>query len=1040
MTTGTSLTRCFSGVLAAAALLSAGPGHARGPDAVNMVGRHGDRPELARAAQEDAKDAALERLGVRVGEHENFTRLVFDWPAAVAYSLTESDTKVTVTFARGARINLRRLRSQLGRGLANPRVRLREGRLEFTIERPPGLKVRHFAVGPKVVLDFGTAIGPEPQGDAKPARKAGSPSDAAPVVPDAPGRKTAAASAPVEKAARSAAAVPAPGKRAVAAGKDVAPAKPGDDAPKPAGATLIFEFPEPAGAAMFRREPYVWIVFDRRIQPSLDALRKSAAGLIKSMEQLPAGAGTAFRVEPTSGVNPQAERDGDRWIVRLRRWPIAPQSPIALRVRTDGGKGAEVVLPVPELGRILHVPDPGVGDTLIVATLRASGHGVSGRRRYPQFELLASAQGVAVKPLDDDVELRDAGALGVAVTRANGLHLSSVAGDGAVSGIANGPRVFDFANWAKGSAKNYNTALQAAIRATVEAAKGRRNDARLDLARLYFSRGMAPEALGALRAIESANSPLARQPEFRALKGASLAYMGRHGDAREYLLDTRLDRYREIALWRASMYFHAGEKAKAAALFRAGDEVLRTYHEPFRTRFALERIEAGIDARDIANASVWSKRLDERAAGLTRRDLARLRYCQGLLARHRGDLDRAVKYWTEAKTTKDRWNGARAEFALIDLGLQQETIGPDEAVERLERLSFQWRGDELELGVLDRLGELYLAKGDYRRSLARMRTAVTYFPDTDSSRRIAGRMGDVFKSLYLDGKADRMAPLKALALFDDFRELTPAGPGGDLMIRKLADRLIGIGLFDRAAGLLSHQVRFRLEGYPKAEGGAKLALIHLLDRNPKAALLALRESYQPNLPQRIEDDRRRIRAKAKLDLGQSEEAIALLAGDVSTDADLLRLDLYWKSKNYAEAAKVLQRLAGEPSAAGEYGSEQTRYVLIWAVALRLNRDEAGLKTLRDLYGAGMAKSRLAETFAFIVGSPGGSREDVEAISRRVVEADGFDRFLRNYRERLMPPTTAVSTEKTIQGGEDSAPEATSPAGPEIPAPPPLPNN
>lgn len=175
-----------------------------------------------------------------------------------------------------------------------------------------------------------------------------------------------------------------------------------------------------------------------------------------------------------------------------------------------------------------------------------------------------------------------------------------------------------------------------------------------------------------------------------------------------------------------------------------------------------------------------------------------------------------------------------------------------------------------------------------------------------------------------------------------------------------------------------------------------------------------------------------------LDLGRSEEALALLAGDTGIDADLLRLDLYWNAKQYAEAAKVLKRLAGEPSAAGTYGAERAQYVLGLAVALRLERDEAGLKALRERYGAGMEGSRLADSFAYIVQSAGGSREDIEAFSRRVIEADGFAAFLRNYRERLMPPTTAVSTEKRIQGEPESRSVETPAADEGIPPPPPPP--
>jgi len=51
-------------------------------------------------------------------------------------------------------------------------------------------------------------------------------------------------------------------------------------------------------------------------------------------------------------------------------------------------------------------------------------------------------------------------------------------------------------------------------------------------------------------------------------------------------------------------------------------------------------------------------------------------------------------------------------------------------------------------------------------------------------------MASTFKKLYLDGAADTMAPVAAIGLYDEFRDLTPTGTPGDEMIRKLADRLV----------------------------------------------------------------------------------------------------------------------------------------------------------------------------------------------------------------------------------------------------------
>ncbi len=1062
------------------------------------------------AAPDRARSSETKALGVRVGKHPKYIRLVFDWLKPVSYTIEETEKSVVITFDRSVRINVAALRRRLGDGVGNPAVSTGSKATTVTFTKNADRQVKHFKLGPKVVLDFvkGKPAPQKPVAKAEPkADPAQAPqTESAPVKeipveapaaeakPDDVAAKTPVAAAPEIKPAADKTPAPdaaaptveqtttdsataektadapvtpdavtapvlAPGsassddptaadepKVAISAPEtDPSPAQESpsgaaatgdpDSANPPAATTtsgdspesadtaqekqdvsLVFEWPEPVGAAVFAREPYVWIVFDRRAQLNLAALRTAGKSLIDQIEQLPFSDGTVVRLLAKTGVNPQVEREGSNWVVQFRRWPIAPKVKVALRIRPEAINGAELEMPVSEIGRIFKLDDPEVGDTLYVATLQAPGHGIENPRAYSEFNVLASAQGVAIDPLADDVTLRAAGNKGIVVGVPGGLHVSSISqsGDGAAAFL--GPRIFNFRNWTKDKDPDFTKARQEAMRSIVEVPKERRDDARLDLARYFFTRGFAPEALGVLRTIEFSNEALASQPEFRALIAATRVYMGRPYEARKDLLDPRLDQYQEISLWRGSMFLQTGELKKAAAQFRNGDPVLQSYPEPIRTALALGRVEASLADLDVGNASIWLNFLGKNAEKMKRGDAARLLYNQGVLARSSRNLDRAVEFWTQAKKSGDRWSIARSELALVELGLQQESVTVDEAIGRLERLRYQWRGDDLELAVLKQLGTLHLNKGEFRKGLNTLRTAITYYPNNKKVKDIAQLMTAAFRELHLEGGADALPPLQALALYDDFRELTPAGTEGDLMIQKLADRLVSVDLLNRAADLLSHQVRFRLKGEDKARVGAKLAVIRLLDRNPKGALSALRGSFQPNLSTELDDDRRRIRAKATLELGRYEEAIALLAGDVSREADLLRANIYWSTRNYAEAAKVLQRLSGDPLAEGGYPENQASFILSWAVALRLKRDEAGIIMLRDLYGPGMAQSKLADAFAFISSPTGRAAKNIDDITRKMAESDSFDAFLKNYRDRLIAPSKSAKS-------KDAAPNA-----------------
>src|SRR3546814_7640904 len=120
-----------------------------------------------------------------------------------------------------------------------------------------------------------------------------------------------------------------------------------------------------------------------------------------------------------------------------------------------------------------------------------------------------------------------------------------------------------------------------------------------------------------------------------------------------------------------------------------------------------------------------------------------------------------------------------------------------------------------------------------------MRDARSVFPGGEHSAAIAERMTTAFRALFADGKEAELSPLKAMALYEEFRELTPAGSDGDAILRSLAGRLVALDLFEPAAAILDDLVRNRLTGPARGRTVADLALVHLLDGKPEQAVAVL---------------------------------------------------------------------------------------------------------------------------------------------------------------------------------------------------------
>lgn len=1084
--------------------------------------------DLRRSPKARARQAPL---GVRVGEHPNYTRLVFDWNGAVDYEAALSDGRLRLQFDKPATIALAALNRQLPQGFNGVSAANSEKGLEFNVAVPGTSRLRHFRSGTKVVVDLlvasdGATVPAAPQkvaskkvnaaGTTKnelleaarkaienatqkvagrgpkrllpkpeqiaqapvepqpPAQKATPPSpdaavQASPVVPETPPAAAAQPGAAVEAetAGQTAEAVTPetaapPDATAKAEGaaeaEDAAKAETtGEAAPKKksgviaqafreaksqsdGGAaaplvSLVFEWPEPVGAAVFARAGFVWVLFDKRAPMDLAPLRAAGKGLVSRIEQLPVGNATVLRMVPASGVSPYSRRDGTNWVVDFKRGRIRPDIQIGIDVDPDADGGARVLFPAVETGAVIRLPDPEVGDLMQVATVKAGGHGIQGQRAYPEFQILASAQGIAIVGLNDDVEL-DKDSAGLVLSVPGGLHVSGVSPDtgiGNASQPSRARRIFKIAQWRDGGERDYFAARQKLQEAVARQPRERRNAPRLRLAQFYFARGLGPEAKGVLQVIERMDSRAAQKPEFKALKGAVAALNNDFDAAAQNLSDPRLDNFEEIRLWRGVAAARAERWKQAQILFKRGDTVLHGYPEVLKAKLGLLRVEAALKTRDSGAAARWLTTLDKQTKSMSRSELATLRYLQGRLAFVDQDIDRATDLWSGLKESGDTWNAARAELSLVNMGLLQGTMPSDEAIERLEKLRFQWRGDEFEMQILRRLGGLYLDQDNYRGGLGTYRVIATYFPRHPDTKRIAQTMTDTFKKLYLEGMADELPPLKALALYDEFRELTPAGPDGDQMIQKLSERLVNVDLLNRAADLLEHQVKFRLQGEERAKVGAKLALIRLLDRDPKKAVKALRMTVFPRLPEQLGDDRRRIQARAMFEIGEIDKAVELLAGDISRNADLLRADIQWKSEEWGEAAKVLQRLAGEPPPEGTtFDRSDAQVVLNWAVALRLDRDENGLEVVRSLYGQAMAASPLSKAFQFIA-SPSSANEplDLETITSRIADDGVFEAFLTEYladnKKRLLE---SPATPAQPPAAAPAPPQAATPAASE----------
>jgi tetratricopeptide (TPR) repeat protein len=509
-------------------------------------------------------------------------------------------------------------------------------------------------------------------------------------------------------------------------------------------------------------------------------------------------------------------------------------------------------------------------------------------------------------------------------------------------------------------------------------------------ARLSLGHGLAGEALGALERAREARPALVDEPAFRSLRGAAALLLGRLADADADLGHPTLADHPEAATWRTMLRLAQGRAADTFATLDQQVAIAAGYPRVLLRALLPALAEAAIDAGDPALAERCLALLAAEAT--TAAEVATVAFLEGRRLAANGERPAALAKWREVEAAADpeRRSQVRAGYAAIDLGLAEKRIEPAQAMDALEALSFAWRGDGLELAVLRRLGELQLAEGDLAGALRTFKRAAASFPQAMQTDDIPAKMTQTFAALLTGGASAELSALEAVALYDEFRELTPADARGDRVIEAVVERMVELDLLGRATALLESQVRFRLTGVVRAAAGARLASLYLLDAKPEAALKAVEATAEANLPGELARDRRIIAARALVGLGRAREAVQRLETVETPEAAAVRADAYWRLSDWSAAAGSLAlALAGDGAANGGAEAEaRAERVLHLSVALALAGDEARLRRLAAAEGAAMAQSRWKDVFPLIAANTVAAA-DLQALAQ---EAGPIDRF------------------------------------------------
>jgi tetratricopeptide (TPR) repeat protein len=773
---------------------------------------------------------------------------------------------------------------------------------------------------------------------------------------------------------------------------------------------LRFEWAAPLGAAVFRRGEALWIVFDApgrldvgKLAPNNNRYRRLQALNGKNY--------AAMRMVVARDIPVSVIGEGANWTVTLGGGaPLArDQGGGTIAVSRDAESSeAALTATMAGAGVPVWIDDPAVGDRIGVVPALAPAKGLTSRRAYVDLALLKTVHGLAIETYAPGLSMAVNGDL-VTVGRASGLTLSpawlsnsrEAASALGAPARASMPSLIG-ADWGKtaegGFMPRYDTLMAAAA---AEVAKGDTapTEARMALARFLIGSDLSYEAIGVLNAAARSRETLMGDSEFRGMRGIARVMAGRLKEADSDLSVGMLGDDPSSSAWRGYISSKQGQWSDARAKFAQAAQAMPLFPPVWRARFERADAEAAIALGDYGSAASCIDRAS--IEGLPPAEELANRLVEAKLLQAKGDKDKALAiYEVIAKAPLEQY-ASPALLNATQIKLEQGKITPADAVKVFDGLRYRWRGDATELETVRLLGKLYLSQGRYREALEALRSAGTRLPDLPVAVDLQNDLSAAFRALFLDGRADGLEPIQALGLFKDFKDLTPIGADGDLMVRKMVRRLVDVDLLDQAADLLKYQVDNRLDGVPKAQVATDLALIYLMNRQPEQALAAINGSRTTLLPGALNAERRIITARALMGVGRLDAALEVIEGDNSPEGLEVRAEIAWKGKSWPLAGELYEKTLGDrwkgplPLRADEEGR-----LLRAGVAYSLAGDEASLKRMREHFESRFSDGRNPEALKVAFASMDGGRLTTADFGRSVAETEAFNGWVARMKSKF----------------------------------------
>lgn len=770
---------------------------------------------------------------------------------------------------------------------------------------------------------------------------------------------------------------------------------------------LLFPFnARGVGAAIFETNETLYIVFDKLkkfVSP------EGTSSLLQNLRRINHPTSTIFAINKEENLYYSANKRNKNWEVIISKAPQAAMDSVkGLQITDNSNKNMLNLLVNGSFAsnEIIAFTDTQTENIFYTLPLVAGKQFVDSTQSFEKFIQLATLQGVAFQSDDAklDIKITDKG---LALSTLKNLEQiqATLQNQDTQKASTEIPMSYDNILPLKDVELQSDYDFMPLRREHLADVVNSETDddmykSRLKLAEFYFSYEMYHESASMVEAIQIDTPELfAKSPYANFLYAVNMSIIKEYSRAVEYFREAR-NLYiaftrsipMELALWQDYNEYKLGLYTNDVPMDEHLAGLVKSYPENLYWKLALADLEIYLQLGQLDKVEVI---LEESRNPTSRKHADLLSFYTAMLYKKQNNIALARDYLSnlERRAISPRVV-TMATLENTRMLRDNNAISLKNAIQRLDAVRYNWRGDKLEYELLIQLAEYYKQNNQDLEALRTFKYTKDAFGQKINDLYITAEMVELYNKLFVTDKtALQLSDFEAISVFYEFKFLNPIGADGDDVILMVAKNMMNLDLLDNAIDLLQHQVQFRLKGDKRVITAEHLATLYLMNNQPKQAIAALQITDQDNLDYSRHIDRTRLKASAYVADGRLNDALMLLKGDSSSNANLLRRDIFFKLNMWNE---YIQQVEQETlsSIAGQENTDEVNVIKL-AVAYANSGKFAALKNLQSLL-SNPSKSLNAIIELLLLGN---SKVDMDSVIK-TMPIEKIPEILQQYKSDL----------------------------------------